>query len=94
MSPDIQFKLSSVSPKIKVSNALVHCTCSPQLHEVKTSQINLLDEELLRYLEERQAIALELDQAISLLAEQIRQMCRFIVAMHGKSQPEKNEYVN
>jgi hypothetical protein len=54
----------------------------------------LSEDQLLRYLEEHQALAVELHQAISLLAEQMREMCRFILVLHGKTQSEKNEYVN
>jgi hypothetical protein len=50
----------------------------------KSRPIILLDDQLLRYLEERQALAMELNQAISVLSEQIREMCRFILALQGK----------
>ena len=50
----------------------------------KSRRIILLDDEVLRYLEERQALSMELNQAISVLSEQIREMCRFILALQGK----------
>ena len=60
----------------------------------KSRPIILLDDQLLRYLEERQALATELNQAISVLSEQIREMCRFILALHGKIESKENDYVN
>jgi len=71
---------------------------APALRNYRKSKprpIILLDDQLSRYLEERRALAMELDQAISLLAEQIRAMCRFILALHGKIESSKeNEYIN
>ena len=60
----------------------------------KSRRIILLDDEVLRYLEERQALAMELNQSISVLSEQIREMCRFILALHGKIESKENDYVN
>jgi hypothetical protein len=60
----------------------------------KPRRIILLDDEVLRYLEERQALAMELNQAISVLSEQIRQMCRFLLALHGQIESKENDYVN
>ena len=54
----------------------------------------MLDDEVLRYLEERQALAMELNQSISVLSERIREMCRFILALHGKIESKENDYVN
>jgi hypothetical protein len=60
----------------------------------KSRRIILLDDEVLRYLEERRALAMELNQSISVLSEQIREMCRFILALHGKIESKENDYVN
>lgn len=60
----------------------------------KSRRIILLDDEVLRYLEERQALAMELNQSISVLSERIREMCRFILTLHGKIESKENDYVN
>ena len=70
---------------------------APALRKYRKSKprpIILLDDQLSRYLEERQALARELNQAISVLSEQIREMCRFILALHGKIESKENDYVN
>jgi len=70
---------------------------APALRNYRKSKprpIILLDDQLSRYLEERQALARELNQAISVLSEQIREMCRFILALHGKIESKENEYIN
>jgi hypothetical protein len=37
---------------------------------------------------------MELKQSIFVLSEQIREMCRFILALHGKIESKENDYVN
>jgi hypothetical protein len=59
----------------------------------KSRPIILRKGEVLRYLEEHQALAMELNQSISVLSEQIREMCRFILALHGKVESRENDYV-
>jgi len=60
----------------------------------KSRPIILRKCEVLRYLEEHQALAMELNQSISLLSEQIREMCRFILALHRKIESREDDYVN
>jgi hypothetical protein len=55
----------------------------------KPRPIILREGQVLRYLEEHRALAVEFCQAISVLSEQIREMSRFILALHGKIQSKK-----
>lgn len=94
MSCAIQFKLSSLSSKKRSRMPSSNAPALRKYRKSKPRPIILLDDQLSRYLEERRALAMELDQAISLLAEQIREMCRFILALHGKIESKENDYVN